>query len=158
MLPHNSCTAGEIGWVRSPAWNSERKIGSVDAVCVRACELPRPASRRANPESSRDRPRCRSPAPPAHGAGERDRVSECRRRRPPSRCACHWRIGGAGIARVQHRIDLRDAARVARFDRRRSSGWPPPRSETSARRMAFGLSSAFWISFAAPPTPMKCAI
>ena len=34
-LPHNSCTAGEIGWVRSPAWNSERKIGSVcaDPVC-----------------------------------------------------------------------------------------------------------------------------
>ena len=27
-LPHNSCTAGEIGWLRSPAWNSERKIGS----------------------------------------------------------------------------------------------------------------------------------
>src|SRR4029077_16911917 len=34
-LPHNSCTAGEIGWVRSPAWNSERKIGSgcAEAVC-----------------------------------------------------------------------------------------------------------------------------
>ena len=34
-LPHNSCTAGEIGCVRSPAWNSERKIGSgcADAVC-----------------------------------------------------------------------------------------------------------------------------
>ena len=28
LLPHNSCTAGEIGCVRSPAWNSERKIGS----------------------------------------------------------------------------------------------------------------------------------
>src|SRR5438445_12937911 len=27
-LPHNSCTAGEIGWERSPAWHSERKIGS----------------------------------------------------------------------------------------------------------------------------------
>ena len=34
-LPHNSCTAGEIGCVRSPAWNSERKIGSdaAEAVC-----------------------------------------------------------------------------------------------------------------------------
>ena len=28
-LPHNSCTAGETGCVRSPAWNIERKIGSV---------------------------------------------------------------------------------------------------------------------------------
>ena len=27
-LPHNSCTVGEIGWVRSPAWNSVRNIGS----------------------------------------------------------------------------------------------------------------------------------
>src|ERR1700752_2626749 len=25
---HNSCTAGEIGWARSPAWNSVRNIGS----------------------------------------------------------------------------------------------------------------------------------
>ena len=35
LLPHNSCTAGEIGCVRSPAWNSERKIGSdaTEAVC-----------------------------------------------------------------------------------------------------------------------------
>ena len=34
LLPHNSCTAGEIGCVRSPAWNSERKIGSDDAAAV----------------------------------------------------------------------------------------------------------------------------
>src|SRR2546430_11118586 len=34
-LPHNSCTAGEIGWERSPAWNSERKIGSF--CCSDAC-------------------------------------------------------------------------------------------------------------------------
>ena len=43
-LPHNSWTAGEIGWVRSPPWNSERKIGSgcTDAVCdVAAQEIPR---------------------------------------------------------------------------------------------------------------------
>ena len=33
-LPHNSCTAGEIGCVRSPALNSERKIGSGDAAAV----------------------------------------------------------------------------------------------------------------------------
>ena len=38
---HNSCTAGEIGCARSPAWNSERNIGSCcgsDAVfnCVGA--------------------------------------------------------------------------------------------------------------------------
>ena len=35
LLPHNSCTAGEIGCVRSPAWNSERNIGSdaTEAVC-----------------------------------------------------------------------------------------------------------------------------
>ena len=25
--PHNSCTAGEIGWLRSPAWNRVRNIG-----------------------------------------------------------------------------------------------------------------------------------
>jgi hypothetical protein len=34
LLPHNSCTAGEIGCARSPAWNSERKIGSDDAAAV----------------------------------------------------------------------------------------------------------------------------
>src|ERR1700710_2491405 len=28
-LPHNSCTAGETGCVRSPAWYIERKTGSV---------------------------------------------------------------------------------------------------------------------------------
>src|SRR3981189_716809 len=27
--PHNFWTVGETGWVRSLAWNSERKIGSV---------------------------------------------------------------------------------------------------------------------------------
>src|SRR5689334_15490564 len=35
--PHNSCTAGEIGWGRSPAWNSVRNIGSCcgrDAVFI----------------------------------------------------------------------------------------------------------------------------
>ncbi len=33
-LAHDSCTAGEIGCVRSPAWNSERKIGSDGAAAV----------------------------------------------------------------------------------------------------------------------------
>ena len=34
-LPHNSRTADDSGSVRSPAWNSERKIGSVrDEVLV----------------------------------------------------------------------------------------------------------------------------
>jgi hypothetical protein len=33
-LPHNSCTVGEIGCERSPAWNNERKIGSDDAEAV----------------------------------------------------------------------------------------------------------------------------
>ncbi len=42
-LPHNSCTAGEIGCARSPAWNSERKIGSVGCGgglrrCERHCD------------------------------------------------------------------------------------------------------------------------
>src|SRR5689334_13319360 len=39
-LPHNSCTAGEIGCARSPPWNSERKIGSggAEVVCRPACE------------------------------------------------------------------------------------------------------------------------
>ena len=37
LLPHNSCTAGDIGCVRSPAWNSERKIGSDDAAA--ACDV-----------------------------------------------------------------------------------------------------------------------
>ena len=39
-LPHNSCTPGEIGCERSPAWNSERKIGSFccsDAVFNTGC-------------------------------------------------------------------------------------------------------------------------
>ena len=34
-VPRYSCSAGEIGCVRSPAWNSERKIGSgtPEAIC-----------------------------------------------------------------------------------------------------------------------------
>src|SRR5271169_3405513 len=32
-LPHNSRTACETGWARSPTWNSERNIGSA------ACEF-----------------------------------------------------------------------------------------------------------------------
>ena len=41
LLPHNSCTAGEIGCVRSPAWNRERKIGSegADAVLRSVCDV-----------------------------------------------------------------------------------------------------------------------
>ena len=40
-LPHNSCTAGEIGCVRSPPWNSERKIGSDcgEAVLAFVCDV-----------------------------------------------------------------------------------------------------------------------
>ena len=40
-LPHNSCTAGEIGCVRSPAWNSERKIGSdcAETVFILVCDV-----------------------------------------------------------------------------------------------------------------------
>ena len=39
-LPHNSCTAGESGCARSPAWNRERKIGSVGCewVCADASD------------------------------------------------------------------------------------------------------------------------
>src|ERR1700739_1913909 len=33
-LPHNSRTADETGWVRSPDWNSERKVGSAGAEFV----------------------------------------------------------------------------------------------------------------------------
>src|SRR3954453_18175008 len=41
LLPHNSCTAGEIGCVRSPAWNNERKIGSdcAEAVFIFVCDV-----------------------------------------------------------------------------------------------------------------------
>src|SRR5205814_1799066 len=38
-LPHNSCTAGEIGSLRSPAWNSERKIGAVSDDAVLVCDV-----------------------------------------------------------------------------------------------------------------------
>jgi len=38
-LPHNSCTAGETGWDRSPAWNSERKIRSDGGVLVALAEM-----------------------------------------------------------------------------------------------------------------------
>ena len=38
-LPHNSRTADETGWVRSPAWNRERNTGSVgDEVSVVVAE------------------------------------------------------------------------------------------------------------------------
>jgi hypothetical protein len=33
-LPHNRCTAGDTGSVRSPDWNNERKIGSVGVALV----------------------------------------------------------------------------------------------------------------------------
>ena len=38
-LPHNSCTAGETGWVRSPAWNSERKTGAVCCADAVVCAV-----------------------------------------------------------------------------------------------------------------------
>jgi hypothetical protein len=39
-LPHNSWIAGETGWLRSPAWNSERNAGRVgaDALVVFAAD------------------------------------------------------------------------------------------------------------------------
>src|SRR5258707_15726477 len=37
-LPHNSRTAGEIGSARSPAWNSERKIGCCAEAVLRSAD------------------------------------------------------------------------------------------------------------------------
>ncbi len=58
-------------------------------------------------------------------------LATCRPPRP-SRCASpmNWR---RGVARRQHRIDVGDAARVPAHCRRRSNGWPRPRSETFSR-------------------------
>ena len=114
---------------RSPAWNSERKIGSGCAEAV--FDVAATGVTRADPGNSRDRRRCRSRSWRVWRS-QSSRALPYRRRQRPSPCAspANWRRPHSASS-VPNRLRRRCAP--VRSDHRRSTGWRRRRSETSAR-------------------------